>query len=132
MLLRNNSMATLFARHAQAFQQRLLEHMRSHCLAARSLTSHSCPQETRAHEADVEKMRRWQIVKLPNNTFAPCTHEQARADLNQCKVHASQRIKKTIALADTLREIRLVQGVQLHSQMCLCKVNVDQKVVDRN
>jgi hypothetical protein len=123
-------MATLFARHAQAFQQRLLEHMRSHCLDARSLTSPSCPQETRAHEADVEKMRKWQIVKVPTDTFSPCTH--ARAELNQCKVHASQRIKKTVALADTLREIRLVQGVYLHSQMCLCQVNVDQKVVDRN
>jgi len=132
MLVRNNSMANMFARHVQAFQQRLLEHMRCNCAGTKSLTSPSCQQETRAREADVENMRKWQIVKVPTETFSPCTHEQARTELNQCRVHASQRLKKTIALADTIREIRLVQGAQLHSQMCLCKVNVDQKVADQN
>jgi hypothetical protein len=126
MSLRNNSMATQFARRAQAFQQRLLEHMRSTCINVKSATSPGGPPETRAYQADVDQMRKWQVVRVPTQTFAPCVHDHARAELNLCRAHTSKRMQKTIELADSLREIRLVQGTQLHSQMCLCKIDLAQ------
>ena len=121
MVPQNNSMADQFVRRYQAFQQSLLARMRANCLPAKSLQATGSAQETRAPEAALEEMRKLQIVKLPEQPFAPCVQDQIRAELNRCRTQAPQRLAKTIELAENLREIRLVQGVQLHSQMCLCK-----------
>ncbi len=125
MLLRNHSMATQIARHAQAFQKRLLAGMRASCLNSRSSLRPAHQLETRAEEADVAEMRKWQIVKITTDKQASCPHDSARVELEQCRAQSAARLKKTIEFADTLREIRVVQGLQVHSEMCLCKHNLE-------
>jgi hypothetical protein len=118
-------MATQIARHAQAFQKRLLAGMRASCLNSRLTLAPPFQIETRAEEAAVAEMRKWQIVKIATAKQAYCLHDLARVELEQCRAQSAARLKKTIEFADTLREIRVVQGLQVHSEMCLCKHDLE-------